>query len=80
MLGRVERAALCIGDVGRVHICRYGEGASHMHWWFIARPAGFPQLASSFAAIWDDVLPPVPQDVWRDNVARVAAALDDAAA
>jgi hypothetical protein len=31
MLGRVERAVLCIGDVGRVHICRYGEGASHMH-------------------------------------------------
>jgi hypothetical protein len=26
---------------------------------------------SSFAAIWDDVLPPTPQDVWQDNLARV---------
>jgi hypothetical protein len=37
----------------------------------MGRPAGLTQLISSFAAIWDDVLPPTPQDVWRDNLARV---------
>jgi hypothetical protein len=26
---------------------------------------------SNFAAIWDDVLPPTPQDVWQDNLALV---------
>jgi hypothetical protein len=26
------------------------------------------QFRSSFAAIWDDVLPPVPEDVWRGNL------------
>ena len=75
MLGRVERAVLSVGEIGRVHIGRWGEGAAHLHWWFIARPAGFPQLASSMAEIWDEVLPPTPEDVWRDNVARVAEAM-----
>jgi len=75
MLGRVERAVLSIGEVGRVHIGRWGEGASHLHWWFIARPAGFPQLASSMAEIWDEVLPPTPRDVWEADVARVAEAM-----
>jgi hypothetical protein len=75
LLGRVEWAVLALGDVGRVHVCRWGEGAEHLHWWFIARPAGFGQLRSSFAEIWDSVLPPTPQDVWDDNVARVVGAL-----
>jgi diadenosine tetraphosphate (Ap4A) HIT family hydrolase len=75
MLGRVERAVLSVGNIGRVHIGRWGEGAAHLHWWFIARPAGFPQLASSMAEIWNDVLPPTPDEVWRDNLARVVAAL-----
>lgn len=76
MLGRVERAVLTVGNIGRVHIGRWGEGAAHLHWWFIARPAGFTQLASSMAEIWNDVLPPTPEDVWKDNLARVVAALD----
>jgi hypothetical protein len=75
LIGRVERAVLSIGEVGRVHIGRWGEGAAHLHWWFIARPAGFPQLASSMAEIWDEVLPPTPRDVWEADVARVAEAM-----
>ena len=35
------------------------------------------QLIGSFAAIWDAVLPPTPEDVWQANVAVVVAALDD---
>jgi hypothetical protein len=34
-----------------------------------------PQLASSMAEIWDEVLPPTPDEVWRENVARVAEAM-----
>ena len=78
LLGRIERAVLAVGEIGRVHICRFGEGLDHLHWWFLARPAGLRQLASSFAAVWDDVLPPTPQEVWEDNIARVCAALDAA--
>ncbi len=41
----------------------------------MARPARMPQLIGSFAAIWDDVLPPLPEGLWRANLARVAEAL-----
>jgi diadenosine tetraphosphate (Ap4A) HIT family hydrolase len=75
MLGRVERAVLAVGEIGRVHIGRWGEGAEHLHWWFIGRPAGMGQLRSSFAEIWDEVLPPTPQEIWEDNLARVARAM-----
>jgi diadenosine tetraphosphate (Ap4A) HIT family hydrolase len=75
MLGRVERAVLSVGHVGKVHIGRWGEGAEHLHWWFIGRPEGQGQLRSSFAEIWDEVLPPTPREVWDDNLARVVAAL-----
>jgi diadenosine tetraphosphate (Ap4A) HIT family hydrolase len=76
LLARVERAVLAIDGVERVHILRYGEGAAHLHWWFMARATGLRQTASGFAMIWDDVLPTTPEDRWRANVAAVVAALD----
>jgi hypothetical protein len=41
----------------------------------MARPARLPQVVGIFAAVWDDILPPVPEDVWRANLATVARAL-----
>ena len=76
MIARIERAIRSIGEIGRVHVCRWGDGGEHLHWWFMARPARLPQLIGSFAAIWDDVLPPTPEDVWRANIAAVVGALD----
>jgi hypothetical protein len=76
LLGRVERAVLAAGGIARVHIGRWGEGAEHLHWWFIGRPEGFGQLRSSFAEIWDEVLPPTPRDVWQENLDRVIEALN----
>jgi diadenosine tetraphosphate (Ap4A) HIT family hydrolase len=76
LLARVERAIRSIGEIGRVHVCRWGDGSEHLHWWFMARPARIPQLIGSFAAIWDDILPPLPEDVWRANLDAVVAALD----
>jgi diadenosine tetraphosphate (Ap4A) HIT family hydrolase len=75
MLRRVERAVAGVPHVGRVHVCRWGDGTAHLHFWFIARPERLAQLRGSFAAIWDDVLPPLPEDVWRENLALVARAL-----
>jgi diadenosine tetraphosphate (Ap4A) HIT family hydrolase len=76
LLARIERAVRSVGEIGRVHVCRWGDGSEHLHWWFMARPARIPQLIGSFAAIWDDVLPPTPEDVWRTNLAAVVAALE----
>jgi len=75
LIARIERAVGSLDGIGRVHIGRWGEGAEHLHWWFMARPARMQQLTSSFAAIWDDVLPPTPQAVWDENVAAVVRAL-----
>lgn len=75
MLARVERAVRSIGEIGRVHVCRWGDGGEHLHWWFLARPARLPQLIGSFAAIWDDILPPVPEGVWRRDLETIARAL-----
>jgi hypothetical protein len=33
------------------------------------------QLSDSFAAIWDDILPPVPEERWRADLQALAAAL-----
>jgi len=76
MLARVERAVRSVGEIGRVHVCRWGDGGEHLHWWFIARPARLRQLTGSFAAIWDDVLPPLPQELRRENHAAVKTALE----
>jgi diadenosine tetraphosphate (Ap4A) HIT family hydrolase len=75
LLARIERAIRELGNVGRVHVCRWGDGGEHLHWWFIARPARLPQLIGSFAAIWDDVLPPVPEQQWRADLEALKAAL-----
>jgi hypothetical protein len=75
LLSRIERAVRGIGHIGRVHVCRFGDGGEHLHWWFIARPTRLPQLTTSLVAIWDDVLPPLPEEIWRENVAAVVAAL-----
>jgi diadenosine tetraphosphate (Ap4A) HIT family hydrolase len=75
LMQRIERAIRTLGEIGRVHIGRWGEGGEHLHWWFMARPARMRQLSDSFAAVWDDILPPVPEEIWRADVEAVAAAL-----
>src|SRR6185312_13787332 len=75
LLVRVQRAVYAIGDIGNVHVCRWGDGSEHFHMWFMARPARIPQLVGSFAAIWDDILPRTPDDVWSENLEIVRHAL-----
>ena len=75
MIVGIERAIAALDGIGRVHVGRWGDGSAHFHVWFMARPARLPQVRTSFAAIWDDILPPVPEEIWRADVARVARAL-----
>ena len=72
---RVDRAVRSVGHIGNVHVCRWGDGSEHFHVWFMARPARIPQLIGSFAAIWDDVLPPLPDELWEANLALIREAL-----
>lgn len=75
-LARVERAIRAVPDIGRVHVCRWGDGGEHLHWWFMARPARFPQLIGSFAAVWDEIIPPVPEETWNESIAIIRAELE----
>ncbi|MBO9521956.1 MAG: hypothetical protein J7518_10510 [Nocardioidaceae bacterium] len=78
-LGRISvwltRIMSNLEHVGRVHVMRIGDGAAHLHLWHIARPERFPQLRGSFVVEWDDVLPAVPEEIWRADLAHVAKRL-----
>jgi hypothetical protein len=56
-----------------VHVNRWGDGSAHLHLWFLARPFGRLQLRGTFLSLWDDILPPVPEGQWRENLAYVGA-------
>jgi diadenosine tetraphosphate (Ap4A) HIT family hydrolase len=60
-LARVERAVLSIGDVGRVHVARWGEGIAHFHQWVMPRPAGALQLRGPRLMAWMDALSDLPR-------------------
>lgn len=62
-------------NVGRVHISKWGDGSAHLHVWFIARPERFEQILGSPAAEWNDILPPMPEQTWRADLAEVARKL-----
>lgn len=76
LLLKVYRAVAGVPGVGNVHVGRWGEGSEHCHIWFMGRPARMNQFRSSFAAVWDDVLPRTPENVWRENLELVRAALE----
>lgn len=76
MVSGLDRAIRSIDGIERVHVCKWGEGSEHLHWWFLARPSRMTQLASSFAEIWDDMLPPTPTGVLQANLRHVKSALD----
>lgn len=73
MTVRLERAIRSLDGVGRVHVNRWGDGSAHLHLWFLARPFGRLQLRGTFLSLWDEILPPIPDARWRENLALVAA-------
>ncbi|MFL6159001.1 MAG: hypothetical protein ACJ72D_23180 [Marmoricola sp.] len=64
-----------LDHVGRVHVMRIGDGAAHLHVWFIARPARFGQILGSFAVEYDDMLPATPEESWLADQRTVAQRL-----
>ncbi|WP_239135115.1 hypothetical protein [Streptomyces sp. SID12488] len=75
LLQRAERAVLAVDGVARVHVNRWGDGGAHLHFWLLARPAGLTQLRGMFLALWEELLPPVPEPERLRAHRRIAAAL-----
>ena len=72
---RIDRAIQAVGGIGRVHMSRWGDGASHFHLWFYGRPFGDLQMVGFCLPMWAMTLPPTPEDVWNRNLAIVAREL-----
>jgi diadenosine tetraphosphate (Ap4A) HIT family hydrolase len=73
MTVRLERAVRSLDGVATVQVDRWGDGDSHLHLWFFGRPRGQLQLRGSFLSLWNDILPPIDEAGWRENLALVAA-------
>jgi diadenosine tetraphosphate (Ap4A) HIT family hydrolase len=74
---RVTRAVERQDAVARVHVNRWGDGGSHLHVWFLGRPAGMVQLRGSCLPMWDDMLPRVPAEIAGETLAVAVAAIAD---
>lgn len=72
---QIERAIAALGNIGRVHVNKWGDGGAHLHITFLARHAGLLQLRGSCLADWLDILPPGPDDVIEADIAAVATTL-----
>jgi hypothetical protein len=77
MTVRLEKAIRSLPGVAQVHVHRWEDGHSHLRLWFLGRPAGHRDLWGPYLRAWDDVLPPVPEDEWRNRLGTVAAWLAD---
>jgi diadenosine tetraphosphate (Ap4A) HIT family hydrolase len=73
--GRVERAVLALGDVGRVHVYRWGDGGAHFHVWFVPRPLGRLDMSGHLLMAWEDVLPAATDEQIAEAGRRIAAAM-----
>jgi diadenosine tetraphosphate (Ap4A) HIT family hydrolase len=75
MILRLERAIHRVGGIGRVHVNRWGDGGSHFHLWFLARPVGVLELYGFGMPLWYQILPPIDDGVRDANLRTVAEAL-----
>jgi diadenosine tetraphosphate (Ap4A) HIT family hydrolase len=73
--GRVERAVCSLGDVGRVHLYRWGDGGAHFHVWFVPRPLGRLDMSGAMLMAWEDVLPVASDAQIARTGRRIAAAM-----
>jgi diadenosine tetraphosphate (Ap4A) HIT family hydrolase len=72
---RVERAILARGDVGRVHLYRWGDGGAHFHVWFVPRPLGRLDMSGHLLMAWEDVMPAAGEEQIAEAGRRIAASM-----
>jgi diadenosine tetraphosphate (Ap4A) HIT family hydrolase len=68
----VSAAIESLPSVGRAHVARYGDGATHFHLFFFGRPARMLQFRGIPLHEWSASLPVVPEGVLQANARFVA--------
>ncbi len=71
----ISRHIEAIDNIARAHVYKIGDGGAHLHLWFFARPEGQVQPLGSWLPVWDDLLPPYPEDVAAADAQLVVDAL-----
>ncbi|MXG90086.1 HIT family protein [Nocardioides flavescens] len=72
---RLVRIIEALPNIGRCHTMRIGDGGAHMHIWFLGRTARLSTVLGSPTTEWDDIIPPGPEDVWREDLRAIATKL-----
>jgi diadenosine tetraphosphate (Ap4A) HIT family hydrolase len=75
LVGRIERAILALGDVGRVHLYRWGDGGAHFHVWLLPRPLGMLEATKFLLPLWEERLPPASLEAIAGAGKAIAAAM-----
>jgi len=75
LMQRISNAVKRIPGVARCHFARWNDGSAHLHLWALARPAGMMQGRGAGLAFWDEILPPMPEEMAREHIDIVAHAL-----
>lgn len=75
LVARIERAILSLGDVGRVHLYRWGDGGAHFHVWLMPRPLGMLEAAKFMLPLWEERLPTAAPEAIAEAGAAIGAAL-----
>ena len=72
---RLDRSIQAVEGIGRVHVNRWGDGASHFHMWLYARPLGSSQMLGFCLPLWEPIVARTPPEAWQRNLAVVAGEL-----
>ena len=72
---RLVRIVEGLDNVARCHVNRWGDGGEHLHLWFVGRTARLSNVLGSPTIDWDEIIPPGPEDVWREDLHAIATKL-----
>jgi diadenosine tetraphosphate (Ap4A) HIT family hydrolase len=76
LIVHIAKAIESLPHIARAHVSRWGDGGAHLHIFFLARPEGFQQFRGTWFAVWDDLLPPVPEAMRKEDARAVARAIE----
>ena len=74
MIVRLDGAIRSVGNVGRVHVHRWGTAPSTSTCGS-TQPVGSMNMLGFGMPLWEPILPPIPETEWRTNWVTVARAL-----